>query len=223
MRSIVLALATVVALSAAPQASLRAQDALLDKAVAAYNNIRTARGTFAQTITNALTGTTVQSRGEFVQQMSPVRFAFLFTQPRGDRIIADGSWVWVYLPSTNPDQVIRMPAEEGTAGNLDLAAEFFDSPRTRYDITPGASATVGGHATRALVLQPKTSNGSFTKATIWVDVKDGTLRRFETEEPSGLTRRVEITAWKVNVPVDASAFRFTPPKNARVVNPSGSR
>ena len=222
MRSIALAFAMAIALSA-PHGSLRAQDALLDKAVAAYNNIRTARGTFAQTITNALTGTTVRSRGTFVQQMSPVRFAFLFTQPSGDRIIADGSWVWVYLPSTNPDQVIRMPASEGTAGNLDLAAQFFDSPRTRYEITPGGSATVGGHATRALVLEPRSGNGTFTRATIWVDVKDGTLRQFETEEPSGLTRRVEITEWKVNVPVDAASFRFTPPKNARIVNPTGAR
>jgi hypothetical protein len=35
------------------------------------------------------------------------RIAVRFTDPAGDRIVADGRSLWIYLPSTAPDQVIR--------------------------------------------------------------------------------------------------------------------
>jgi outer membrane lipoprotein carrier protein len=193
-------------------------DAALDRAVAAWQKIRTARGTFEQTITNPLTGSAVSSRGEFAQQMQPSRFSFDFVEPKGDRIVADGKYVWLWLPSTNPKQVIRMPAADGTAGNLDLAAQFFSSPRARYTISDGGAVTVGGRATRAMTLVPRSANGTFTRATLWVDTADGMLRQFETVEQNGLKRQVRITKWEVNAPVEASRFRFSPPKGVKVVD-----
>src|SRR6184192_1234673 len=98
----------LVATLAAPLAAQSPVDATIDRAVAAYKLLKTTRATFEQTITNSLTGSVVTSRGVSEQQ-SPGRFAFRFTDPKGDRIIGDGKMVWLYLPSTNPDQVIRTP------------------------------------------------------------------------------------------------------------------
>ena len=193
-------------------------DPVIDKAVETYNKTKTSKGTFEQAITNPLTGSTAKARGEFEQQRQPARFAFRFVEPKGDMIIGDGKWLWVYLPSSTPGQVIKVPMTEGGAGSLDLASRFFDSPKTRYTITDAGAATVGGRATRALTLVPKASTEPFSRAKVWIDVADGTLRQFETLELSGITRVVTITAVTPNAAVNAKSFTFTPPKGARVVD-----
>ena len=193
-------------------------DAVIDKAVATYNKTKTSKGTFEQAITNPLTGSTVKAVGEFQQQREPARFSFRFVQPKGDMIIGDGKWLWVYLPSSTPGQVIKVPMTDGGAGSLDLASRFFDSPKTRFAITDAGTATVAGRAAHALMLKPKSSTEPFTQAKVWIDTADGTLRQFQTEEPSGITRLVTITAVTPNAPVDAKLFSFMPPKGARIVD-----
>ena len=193
-------------------------DAVIDKAVATYNKTKTSRGTFEQAITNPLTGSTVKAIGEFQQQREPARFSFRFVQPKGDMIIGDGKWLWVYLPSSTPGQVIKVPMTDGGAGSLDLASRFFDSPKTRFTIADAGTATVAGRAAHALVLKPKSSTEPFTQAKVWIDNADGTLRQFETVEPSGITRLVTVTAVTPNAPVDEKLFSFKAPKGARIVD-----
>jgi len=195
-------------------------DPIIDKAVATYNNTKTSKGTFEQAITNPLTGSTVKATGEFQQQRQPARVSFRFVQPKGDMIVGDGKWLWVYLPSSTPGQVIKVPMTEGGAGSLDLASRFFDSPKTRFTIADAGTATVAGRATHALVLKPKASTEPFTQAKVWIDNADGTLRQFETVEASGITRLVTVTAVTPNAPVDAKLFTFKPPKGARIVDQS---
>ena len=207
---------SLVALAAPTQQS--SVDAMIDKAVATYNKTKTSKGTFEQAITNPLTGSTVKAVGEFQQQREPARFSFRFVEPKGDMIIGDGKWLWVYLPSSTPGQVIKVPMTNGGAGSLDLASRFFDSPKTRFAITDAGTATVAGRAAHSLTLKPKSSTEPFTQAKVWIDTADGTLRQFETVEPSGITRLVTITAVTPNAPVDAKLFSFTPPKGARVVD-----
>ena len=193
-------------------------DAIIDKAVATYNKTKTSKGTFEQAITNPLSGSTVKAIGEFQQQRDPARFSFRFVQPKGDMIIGDGKWLWVYLPSSTPGQVIKVPMTDGGAGSLDLASRFFDSPKTRFTITDAGTATVAGRAVHALTLKPKSSTEPFTQAKVWIDNADGTLRQFETVEPSGITRLVTVTAVTPNAPVDATLFSFKAPKGARIVD-----
>jgi outer membrane lipoprotein carrier protein len=210
-----LILASAIAIAAA--LPLRAQDvtgATIDRAVAAYAKVRTARATFEQTISNPLTGSTHASRGEF-QQERPGRLSVRFTHPKGDRIVADGKAVWLYLPSTAPDQVIKMPATAAGTGTVDFTTQFLDQPKTRYTITDAGAATVGGRPTRALLLIPR-SEQPFTRATVWVDDADGSVRQFEVTDGAGVIRRVRLTALRVNVPVDRKAFKFSPPKGVKV-------
>jgi len=211
-----------VAASAVFAAAVRKQqssvDAIIDKAVATYAKAKTSKGTFDQAITNPLTGSTVKASGQFEQQRQPARFAFRFVQPKGDLIIGDGKWLWVYLPSSTPNQVIKVPMTEGGAGSLDLASRFFDSPKTRFAISDAGAATIGGRATHALLLKPKSSTEPFSQAKVWIDNADGTLRQFETVESSGITRLVTITAVTPNATVDQKSFTFKPPKGARIVD-----
>jgi outer membrane lipoprotein carrier protein len=202
---------------AAPLLEAQSPDQTLDRAVAAWAKVKTARASFEQTITNSLTGSSANARGEF-QQQRPNRLAIRFTDPAGDRITADGTFIWIYLPSSQPGQVIKRSAADGGAVPLDITGEFLTDPRTRYVVTGAGTGSVSGHAAHALVLVPKEGTEKlFDKATIWVDDDDGLIRQFEVAETSGVTRRIRITSLEPNVAVDRSAFSFTPPAGVRVV------
>jgi outer membrane lipoprotein carrier protein len=188
----------------------------IDRAVAAWQAAKTVRASFEQTLTNPLTGSEVTARGEF-QQQGRNRIGIRFTDPAGDRIVADGRALWIYIPSTTPGQVIRSSLAQG-ANSVDLTGQFLTSPKTKYKITAAGTTTVGGRRAHGLLLVPKRDGSHpFTRATVWVDDRDGLVRQFEVTDQNGVTRRVRLTAISVNVPVDAAAFRFTPPKGVRVV------
>jgi outer membrane lipoprotein carrier protein len=195
----------------------RVQTDLLDRAVAAWAKVKTARASFEQTITNPLTGRTLTSSGEY-QQERPEKLAVTFQDPANDRIIADGKFVWVYLPSSAPDQVIKSVQGAGGTGTVDLSAQFLTSPRTRYNVGTAGPLVVSGRATHCFVLVPKTPQGApFNNANVCIDDEDATIRQFEVTDANGVQRKVRLTSFKTNVPVDAAAFKFTPPAGVRVI------
>lgn len=206
---------------AALSTPLRAQtpEAVIDKAVAAYKTIRTMRGTFEQTIRNPLTGTSMSARGDF-QQRFPDRIAVMFSDPKGDQIIVDGAVAWLYLPSTNPGQVLKVPVGAG-GGSLNITERFLDAPTTRFKLTSAGTAMVGDRPTHAVHLVPKTSIPEFSQATVWVDDSTGLIRQFEITEPSGLVRRIRMVDARVNATLEPAAFTFTPPKGVKVIDQTG--
>ncbi|HKT07724.1 MAG TPA: outer membrane lipoprotein carrier protein LolA [Gemmatimonadaceae bacterium] len=202
----------VAIISAAP---LRAQQSVVQHAERVYTNIKTLRATFTQTVTNPLTGSDVTSHGE-LQQRIPGDVSVRFTDPAGDRIVANGKVVWVYLPSTNPGQVIRTNLDSSGVQVPDVATWFLHSPETRYTMTNAGSATVDGHATTAVTLVPKDPSLPFTKATIWVDDDDALIRQVETVDQQGLKRRIMLTRLTPNAALDKGAFEFKVPKGVKV-------
>jgi outer membrane lipoprotein carrier protein len=199
-------------------ANLGAQspEAVMDRAASKYASMKTVRAEFRQTITNPLTGTSSVSRGELLRR-EPNLLAINFTDPKGDRVVADGKAVWVYLPSSAPGQVMRLSAKNKSAGSIDPGNLFLTSPRTRYSMKSAGTATVGGANTNVVLLTPKTANAPFTRAKVWVDAS-GIVKQFEVTDANGLTRFVVITRLVPNVAIDRSAFSFTPPRNARIVD-----
>lgn len=211
------ALSLAAALPAGAQQGRGEVDALIARAAATYKAAKTATATFEQTLTNPITGSATVSRG-IIQRQQPDRFNFQFTDPAGDRMVADGQFVWVYTPSSAPRQVMKLPMAAVGAGAIDPGAQFFESPRERFTIVDGGTGALDGQPVRRLTLTPTRPIETFTRATVWLDPKDGTLRQFETLDGMGVTRRVRLTDVRVNVPVAASAFRFTPPAGVRVVD-----
>jgi len=219
LKTLIVALAT----AAAPAiAGAQSVDATIDRAVAAWAKVKTARGAFEQTVSNSLTGTTANAHGDYAQER-PNRLSIRFAAPMTDAIVADGKAVWVYLPSSSPGQVIKRPAADRSAVPIDLTGQFLDQPRAKYDITPAASRTVDGHAAKGLVLVPKKGvSAPFTKATVWVDDDDALIREFEVVESSGVTRHIKITSLQTNVTIDRATFTFAVPKGVKIVDQTSS-
>ncbi|HEV7991862.1 MAG TPA: outer membrane lipoprotein chaperone LolA [Gemmatimonadaceae bacterium] len=200
-------------------ASARPRQAdLLDRAVAAWAKVKTARASFEQTITNPLTGRTLTSTAEF-QQQRPGKLSVRFSAPADEAIVADGTSLWLYLPSSAPGQVIRTSARSGGSGSVDFTAQFLTAPRSKYTVSTAGTLDVGGRATHGFTLVPKEKTGAqFKTATVWIDDADATIRQFEVTESSGLQRKVRLTSFRTNVPVDASAFTFKLPEGVRIVD-----
>jgi outer membrane lipoprotein carrier protein len=179
--------------------------------------VRTVRTPFEQTLTNPVTSRVSTARGEMILQR-PGKISFGFTNPSGDRIISDGKFVWIYLPSSAPGQVIRQPASAVGVG-LDFSSELLTSPRAKFSVADGGVSTTDGRGARVVVLTPK-SEKPFTKARIWVDDRDGLVRQLELTEPSGLTRLIKFGQMKLNAKVSSSAFKFAVPKGVKVISDS---
>ena len=202
---------------AAVPVGARAQnaDAVIDRAVAAYARLNTIRAEFQQTLTNPLTGNSQTTSGVILRK-KPNFLSITFDS--GDRVAADGSTLWVYLPSSVPGQVVRMPYTGSNASTVDPAQQFLDSPRTRFTVTSSGTAMVGGRAMHAVTLVPKRANTAFTSAKVWIDDNDSSIRQFDVETANGLQRHVVITSFTPNPALSKSSFKFAVPKGAKVVD-----
>jgi len=191
---------------------------ILDRASATYQTITSLSAEFVQIITNPMIGTPDTTRGR-LYQMRPSRFAMRFTAPKGDRIVADGRFLWLYTPSTTPGQVIRSRIPEyGTTGP-NLIGQFVEQPRERYtaqyvrpDSLPDASPV------DVIRLVPKGHEQPYSEAKIWVGREDGLVHRVEIVESSGQERTVMLRNIKVNRGVPGRELTFSPPAGIRVVD-----
>jgi outer membrane lipoprotein carrier protein len=207
---------TAFALIAFPVAA-RAQDAgaIIDRAASAYARLNSMRAEFRQTLTNPLTGNSQTTTG-VVLRKKPNLLSIRFET--GDRVAADGATLWVYLPSSVPGQVMRMPYTGSNASTVDPAEQFLNAPRTRFNVTSSGTATIGGRATHAVTLVPKRANAQFTSAKVWIDDSDSSIRQFDVETANGLKRHVVITSFTPNPEISKASFRFAVPKGAKVVD-----
>ena len=209
----------VAAIAAFPAVShAQSADAIIDRAASAYSRLNSIRAEFRQTLTNPLTGSTQTTSGVLLRK-KPNLLSVNFES--GDRVVADGSTLWLYLPSSVPGQVVRMPYSGANASAFDPAEEFLNSPRARFTVSSAGTAAIGGRAAHVITLVPKRPNNAFTSAKVWIDDKDSTIRQFDLESANGLRRHVVITSFTANPSLARSSFRFAVPRGARVVDQSG--
>ena len=189
----------------------------IDRAAAAVRNARTVRAAFEQTLNNPATGNTSTATGELALAR-PNKFALRFNNAAGDRVIVDGTTMWVYIPSAVPGQVLKQPARGNAAASIDALGDLLTAPRSRYHASDAGAATVGGRATRAVLLTPKAENSPITTAKVWVDDRNGAVRQIELAEAAGGVRTLRMTSWEPNARLAADAFTFTVPAGVRVVD-----
>lgn len=191
-------------------------DSVLRLAAQAYADVASMQAEFTQRATNPLLGRTTTSEGTLFQRR-PDRFLMRFTDPEGDRIVSDGTYIWVYYPSVDQDQVMRMSAGAGGAGAADLQAQFLGDPTRRFDATLVGQEAVGGRPAHVLMLRPRTDTG-FESLKVWIDARDHLVRRFEITEHNDVSRRFELSGLRTGVSLPDELFHFSPPEGAHVVS-----
>ena len=210
-------IAALIVLASATGLQAQSPEAAMERAVKGYTDMRSMRADFTQVITNPLTGTTATSRGVLYRK-DPNFLAIRFSSPSGDRIVSDGVSLWVYLPSSAPGQVLKLRAGAGgSMESIDPGGIFLTSPASRFNISGGEKSTVGGRNTLSINLVPKKSNSAFTRARVWVDASDYTVRQFEIVDVNGLTRLITLSNVKPDGAISGGEFIFTPPRGVRVI------
>ena len=196
-----------------------AQDAqaIIGRAARVYRSLASLQADFVQLIDNPMIDS-AESRGTLVQA-GPAKLAMRFSDPSGEAIVIDGEHVWVYTPSTVPDQVMRLSVPSGgPVYGYNLLAWLLDRPAERYHPSYLKSERIDGRTTDAIQLIPAVPNMPFTKAVVWVDREDALPRRLEIHEESGATRTLSLSHIRVNQSVPASTFKFKVPSGVRVVD-----
>jgi outer membrane lipoprotein carrier protein len=193
-----------------PQDAVR----MLRRTAQIYTNMSGMQAAFTMFVRNPLLGTSVTSHGTLYQRR-PDRIRLDFSDPEGDVIVGDGEFFWVYYPSVDPVQVTKTPAA-GTAGVVDLQAQFVGDPITSFDHTVDGRDAVAGRDALAITLVPRTSRG-YAKLKIWIDAQDNLVRRFEITDPNGVTRLLDLRDLEISPTLADSLFRFTPPPGTHVV------
>ena len=198
--------------------ALTAQDpfAVLARAKAAYDTLHTVRCDFVQIVDNPMIGAPDTTRGVLYQE-PPARFAMNFTDPNGDRIVADGRYLWVYTPSSVPGQVIRseIPAAGTTGPNL--IGQFVDRPRERFHARFVRTDSSAAGVTDVVALQPLAADQPYSDVMVWVE-RSGLVTRLDLTEASGQRRILIFSQLRPNASVSASTFRFSPGAGVRVVD-----
>ncbi|HSW31931.1 MAG TPA: outer membrane lipoprotein carrier protein LolA [Longimicrobiales bacterium] len=198
-----------------PQAVASAQSAaaLMETAAARYEHAASVCSDFTQRLTVPLLGQDQTGRGRFCSQR-PDRFALRFTEPAGDLVVGDGTWVWAYYPSMDAKQVLRISAARAPGG-FDFYREYFEGWAHKYQVTPEGPETVAGRATQRLRLVPRAGT-SYQAVVVWVEA-DGVLRQIRVEEENGSVRTVTLTSADMGATPPAAWFTFTPPRGAQII------
>lgn len=192
-------------------------EAAYDRVARAWAAHTTLSADFQQRVTNPLLGRTASSRGTFLQQ-KPGRVNITFTEPAGDRIVSDGTSLWVYLPSSAPGQVMKLPATADGAVVADLLGQLLDAPKRSFTFTGGDAVTIEGRSTRRVLMTPKVAGSvPFTKATLWLDDKEPRPVRVQVTDEQGVERTITLVTWVPNATLPRDAFTFSTPKGVKVI------
>lgn len=189
--------------------------AVLTRASARLAALQGFCGDFRQEIRIPLLGQTTRSSGRLCQQR-PNLFVMDFSDPEGDRVVADGEWVWTYFPSTDPRQVVRFPLAE--QGRMDFFQEFVSDPGVRYAPTLVGEEMVGGRSTWRIALEPR-DRSYFEGATVWIDRETSLMRKVEILQENGSVRVVELGDLELDPAIPPGRFTFTPPEGTQVFTP----
>ena len=127
---------------------------ILDRASASYDTVKTLQAEFTQIVDNPMIGDPDTTRGRLYQKR-PNYFEMRFTDPKHDRIVADGRRLWLYTPSTTPNQVIRTAIPSTGTNGPHLIGQFVEHPRERYDARYLRSDSLPDGAVDVIALTPR--------------------------------------------------------------------
>jgi outer membrane lipoprotein carrier protein len=204
-----LVLTTVTPLSAQDPAEIAGRASRL------YQGLTSLQAEFVQVIEDRMIGTQ-EAAGELIQAGN-AQLVMKFSDPKGDKIVLDGTHMWVYTPSTTPGQVIRMELPHDPVYGPNVLARILDRPTERYQLRWVGSEVIDGVETDGVEFVPNVADPLFRRAVIWIDRGRGLPRRLELNELTGIHRTLDLTRIRLNTPVSAKTFAFQVPSGVRVV------
>lgn len=213
MTELAVLLAFATAFGAQTRSASDSAEAILSRAAVAYREATTLRSEFVQTIWIPALEREQEGRG-IVYQKKPNLFLMKFDDPRGDMVVADGEYFWMYYPSAQPDQVIRTAIDQ-SGESATLGGQFLENPSRRYVATYVEQTSVDDRPAHLLSLVPK-FEAPYTLVRVWIDASDYLVRKFEVYEENETIRTVTLRNVQAGIDLPDSLFHFSPPRGVEV-------
>ncbi|MDW5417326.1 outer membrane lipoprotein chaperone LolA [Iodobacter sp. CM08] len=190
--------------------TLTSQIALADAASSLkdyLNNTKSMQASFKQVVSDRQ-GKTQTSSGILAIQR-PGLFRWMSQKPFEQLLLADGKQFWVY----DPDLKQAIVKDIGKA--LESSPAALLAGNNQFERLYTLNALPNKNNIEWLEAKPKKADNSFD--TIKLGFNQGQLTQMELHDHFGQTTRIYFSDIKINPKIDASQFRFTPPKDADVI------
>ena len=167
---------------------------------------------FKQTLLDEDKNVVQQSSGTLDLQR-PGKFAWHYSEPFEQRIIADGSELWIY--DVELDQVTVKPMDEGLANAPIMILMKQADISEQFEISE-----VGQRKFLYWVeLQPHAGDLEYTH--IYIGIDDDSVRAMELQDQFGQSTQIVFENMRVGVVHDPATFRFVPPPGVDVYGVGG--
>jgi outer membrane lipoprotein carrier protein len=179
----------------------------LDQLHSFLDGTKTARGTFAQSVSAKSGRKPQQSTGVFAMQR-PGKFRWSYETPYPQLLVSDGKQFWSYDPELKQAVSKRLGQALGSSPAALLAGGDLDKT---FDLRDAGAAD----GLEFVEATPKQSDAGFTR--IRLGLRDNSPASMEIQDSFGQTTLLRFTQFERNPALDAALFRFVPPKGADVV------
>lgn len=195
--------------AAAPVHADSARDALKRFA----DKVTTFQAHFDQVQTDDHGNITNRSSGEFWLSR-PGKFRWAYEKPYAQLTVTDGQALWSYDPDLNQATVrAAQTALTGTPAELLSQRVHLESSFTIEDAGRDGDA-------RLVRLLPKFQDSDFKSIDLSIG-DNGAPQRMHFYSQIGTASEISFSEIKLNEPIAADEFQFTPPKDTEIVNADG--
>lgn len=190
--------------------------AMVEKVQAFYDKTTSFQSGFTQEYFVKSHNLRKESKGT-VTFAKPGKMDWQYASPAGNRVVSDGAILKVYEAANKQmfEQSVnksQYPAALSFLVGGGKLGSVFD-----FQMYPGASMNFPGGD--VLVGTPKQPTPAYTKVLFYVDSATSQVRRVLIVDGQGNRNRFDFESPKVNVPVTAERFQFSPPPGTQVIRP----
>jgi len=179
---------------------------------AALKNMDNLSAEFKQTLLDEDKNIVQQSRGTLALQR-PGKFAWIYTEPYEQHIVADGSELWIY--DVDLDQVTVKSMDAGIS-NAPIMILMKQS-----DVTQQFKVSEVGQRKFLywVELEPQASDLEYTR--IYIGIEDDNVRAMELQDQFGQSTQIVFENLRVGVVHNPATFKFVPPAGVDVYGVGG--
>jgi outer membrane lipoprotein carrier protein len=199
-----IALVAVSAFAADP-----ALDALLKGVEGRYNKAKTMQVLFHEDYTPA--GRPKRSESGMMRLRRPGRMRWDYDQPQGKLFVSDGKFLWLYTPSENRAEKMKLQESDDMRAPLAflLGKLNFEKEFRNVQAKPEG-------ADQRIIAEPKTDNLPYSKVEFLV-TPDHQIKSVKVVRFDGSVIEVRLDQEKMDPAIDDKLFKFEAPKGATVV------
>ncbi len=183
-------------------------DRLLRDVETRYNRAQTLEVQFNEAYTGP--GQPRRTEAGMLRLRKPGRMRWDYTQPKGKLFVSDGKWLWLYTPTNNRVEKMKLRESDDMRaplafllGKLNFSKEF-RNVQSRSDN--------GGVLVTA---EPKTENLPYTRVE-FVVMPSAQIRRVKVTGYDKSVLEFDFQGERLNPPLDSKLFQFRVPPGAEV-------